>query len=98
MTSFSLRQVKLRPGEEHRESLEIELPAFDGKGYPVHQRGISPVDGLHFLGLPWLYTWGSGRFSGVAADASYLANRIEVRLGKAPSTSTTALNELALGS
>jgi putative flavoprotein involved in K+ transport len=59
---------------------------------------VSPVDGLHFLGLPWLYTWGSGRFSGVAADASYLANRIEVRLGKAPSTSTASLNELALGS
>ncbi len=76
----------------------IDLPAFDGKGYPSHQRGVSPVDGLHFLGLPWLYTWGSGRFSGVAADASYLANRIEVRLGKAPSTSTASLNELALGS
>ena len=76
----------------------IELPVFDGKGYPCHQRGVSAVDGLHFLGLPWLYTWGSGRFSGVAADASYLADRIEVRLGRAPSTSTTALNELALGS
>jgi uncharacterized protein len=28
MTSFSLRQVKLRPGEEHREELEVELTAF----------------------------------------------------------------------
>jgi uncharacterized protein len=28
MTSFDLRQVKLRPGEEHREALEVELPAF----------------------------------------------------------------------
>ena len=28
MTSFSLRQLKLRPGEEHREALEVELPAF----------------------------------------------------------------------
>ena len=27
MTSFSLRQVKLRPGEQHREELEVELPA-----------------------------------------------------------------------
>ena len=32
MTSFSLRQVKLRPGEEHREALEIELPAFEFGG------------------------------------------------------------------
>ena len=28
MTSFSLSQVRLRPGEEHREALEVELPAF----------------------------------------------------------------------
>jgi uncharacterized protein len=28
MTSFDLRQVKLRPGEEHREAVELELPAF----------------------------------------------------------------------
>lgn len=32
MTSFSLRQVKLRPGEQHREELEIELPAFEFGG------------------------------------------------------------------
>jgi uncharacterized protein len=25
MTSFSLRQVKLRPGEQHREEIEVEL-------------------------------------------------------------------------
>ncbi|MDB5295387.1 MAG: czcO 2 [Phycisphaerales bacterium] len=54
----------------------IDLPAFDGKGYPAHARGVTPVDGLYFLGLPWLYTWGSGRFCGVARDAEYLAERI----------------------
>ena len=32
MTSFNLRHVKLRPGEEHREALEIELPAFEFGG------------------------------------------------------------------
>ena len=32
MTSFSLSQVRLRPGEEHREALEIELPAFEFGG------------------------------------------------------------------
>ena len=76
----------------------IELPVFDGKGYPCHQRGATAVDGLHFLGLPWLYTWGSGRFSGVAADAAHLADRIQVGLGQAPALSGPALNELALGS
>jgi len=41
MTSFNLRQVKLRPGEEHREALDLELPAFEfgGQRYiPVPER------------------------------------------------------------
>ncbi|MFE4105081.1 MSMEG_0569 family flavin-dependent oxidoreductase [Almyronema epifaneia] len=54
----------------------IEVPVFDGKGYPSHNRGVTPVRGLYFLGLPWLYTWGSGRFSGIARDAQYLADQI----------------------
>jgi putative flavoprotein involved in K+ transport len=76
----------------------IELPVFDGRGYPVHRRGVTAVDGLYFLGLPWLHTWGSGRFSGVAADATYLAERIERRLGSALLPPMLVLNELALGS
>jgi len=32
MTSFNLRHMKLRPGEEHREALEVELPAFEFGG------------------------------------------------------------------
>ncbi len=32
MTSFSLRQVKLRPGEQLRDELEVELPAFEFGG------------------------------------------------------------------
>lgn len=57
----------------------IDVPVFDGSGYPSHERGVTTVEGLYFLGLPWLYTWGSGRFSGVARDAHYLADRIEAR-------------------
>ncbi|HZU21133.1 MAG TPA: DUF177 domain-containing protein [Gaiellaceae bacterium] len=41
MTSFSLGQVKLRPGEQYRDELEIELPAFafGGERYvPVPER------------------------------------------------------------
>ncbi|QGZ65409.1 MSMEG_0569 family flavin-dependent oxidoreductase [Paraburkholderia acidisoli] len=54
----------------------IDLPVFNGRGYPGHVRGVTPHEGLYFLGLPWLHTWGSGRFSGVARDAAYLADRI----------------------
>ncbi|MEM7771629.1 MAG: MSMEG_0569 family flavin-dependent oxidoreductase [Cyanobacteria bacterium P01_A01_bin.37] len=54
----------------------IEMPVFDGKGYPGHDRGVTSVRGLYFLGLPWLYSWGSGRFSGIARDAQYLADYV----------------------
>ena len=57
----------------------VEIPVFDGKGYPSHERGVTPIPGLYFLGLPWLYTWGSGRFSGIARDAEYLADHIGTR-------------------
>ncbi len=55
------------------------LPAFDGGGFPVHDRGVSPVEGLYWLGLPWQHTWGSGRFAGVAADAAHLVDIIGAR-------------------
>nr|MBA3731062.1 FAD-dependent oxidoreductase [Gammaproteobacteria bacterium] len=42
-------------------------------------RGVTREPGLYFLGLPWLYTWGSGRFSGIARDAGYLVERIKDR-------------------
>lgn len=54
----------------------VDAPVFNGRGDPVHLRGVTGVPGLYFLGLPWLHTWGSGRFSGVARDAMYLAEQI----------------------
>jgi putative flavoprotein involved in K+ transport len=75
----------------------LELPVFDGRGYPVHQRGVTSVDGVYFVGLPWLYTWGSGRFSGVADDAEHVVARIDARLGETQAQSPV-LNELVLGS
>lgn len=59
----------------------VRLPAFDGNGYPEHHRGVTSVDGLYALGLPWLHTWGSGRFAGIERDARHLAERIEARIG-----------------
>lgn len=76
----------------------IEIPVFDGKGYPGHQRGITAVAGLYFLGLPWLYTWGSGRFSGIARDATYLADYIAARKKVILPTVLTGVNEVAIGS
>jgi putative flavoprotein involved in K+ transport len=50
----------------------VHLPIFDGTGYPVHRRGITAVSGVYVLGLPWLWTWGSGRFLSVGRDAEFL--------------------------
>lgn len=76
----------------------VEVPVFDGKGYPCHDRGVTHVWGLYFLGLPWLYTWGSGRFSGIARDAQYLADRIAATSTETSGTALSSVNEVALGS
>jgi putative flavoprotein involved in K+ transport len=54
----------------------VHVPVFTGRGLPVHDRGVTAVPGLYFLGLPWLHTWGSGRFAAIARDAAHLASCI----------------------
>ena len=72
---------------------------FNGRGQPSHVRGVTPVPGAYFVGLPWLYTWGSGRFSGVARDAEYLAEHIKARIRLSGSErQQAAVNEAAIGS
>jgi putative flavoprotein involved in K+ transport len=61
----------------------VDAPVFNGRGDPVHVRGTTQVPSLYFLGLPWLHTWGSGRFSGVARDAQFLAEQISEGAGVA---------------
>ena len=37
----------------------IDAPVFDARGAVVHDRGVTSVPGLCFLGLPWMRTRGS---------------------------------------
>jgi putative flavoprotein involved in K+ transport len=76
----------------------VDVPVFDGKGYPTHDRGVTSVNGLYFLGLPWLYTWGSGRFSGIARDAKYLSDYIASKMKYAYPGTLLAVNEATIGS
>ncbi|MGE0214554.1 MSMEG_0569 family flavin-dependent oxidoreductase [Mycolicibacterium sp.] len=69
----------------------IEASAFDGAGRPMQNRGITTVPGLSFVGLPWMHTWGSGRFLGIDRDAEHVAAAI------ADSTHTTSALRLAVG-
>ncbi|MCF2586087.1 flavin-containing monooxygenase [Brevibacterium sp. UCMA 11752] len=52
---------------------------LDERGYPVQQRGVTPVPGMYFLGLPWLSRRGSSFIWGVWHDAKYLADQIEIQ-------------------
>jgi len=54
----------------------MKLDAFDGLGRPVHQRGVSVVPGLYFLGLSWLSRRASAFIWGVWHDAAYIAQHI----------------------
>ncbi len=54
----------------------IENVALDKDNYPKNFRGISDIEGLYYLGLPWLYTRGSATLGGVKKDAEYLNNVI----------------------
>lgn len=54
----------------------IEASAFDGGGRPMQNRGLTAVAGLSFVGLPWMHTWGSGRFLGIDRDARHIAETI----------------------
>lgn len=90
----------------HMDFSWVHVPVFDGTGYPGHDRGVTPIKGLYFLGLPWLYTWGSGRFSGIARDAQYLADRIMLADRQAQSAASLlersplleVINDMAFGS
>ncbi|NTA83854.1 MSMEG_0569 family flavin-dependent oxidoreductase [Agrobacterium tumefaciens] len=57
----------------------VGLPIFDGNAYPVHRRGVTVVDGVYVLGLPWLWTWGSGRFLSVGKDAEHVVGHLAAR-------------------
>ena len=57
----------------------MDVPCFTGAGYPEHERGVTAVPGLMVVGLPWLNSWGSGRFSRIAEDAEHVVDAIVER-------------------
>lgn len=57
----------------------MKVDAFDEKGRPKHQRGVSSVPGIYFLGLPWQSRRGSSFIWGVWHDAKHLADRISTQ-------------------
>jgi putative flavoprotein involved in K+ transport len=54
----------------------LQVDAFDEKGKPQHQRGVSSEPGVYFVGLPWLSRRGSSFIWGVWHDAKHVAGHI----------------------
>jgi putative flavoprotein involved in K+ transport len=57
----------------------LDVDAFDAKGRPKHQRGVSAETGVYFLGLPWLSRRGSSFIWGVWHDAKFVADHIATK-------------------
>ena len=55
--------------------LKIE-DAIDGNGEPVHACGVSPAQGVYFVGMPWLRTRSSAIIYGADADGAAIAEHI----------------------
>ncbi|HEU6446079.1 MAG TPA: NAD(P)/FAD-dependent oxidoreductase [Gaiellaceae bacterium] len=66
----------------------IELPAFDGDGRPLHERGVvDSVPGLYFAGLIFQYSLTSDVLPNGGRDAEYVARNIAARQAKEPARS-----------
>ena len=58
----------------------VELPVFDARGSPMHERGaVTACPGLFFIGLPWLSARKSALVYGVTEDAERIAGQIAAR-------------------
>ena len=57
----------------------IEPAVKDENGAIQHRRGVTAVEGLYFLGLPWQHTRGSALLGWVKDDAEYIAEQIASR-------------------
>jgi putative flavoprotein involved in K+ transport len=61
----------------------VAIPeAKDAHGNFLHQRGLSPVPNLYFIGRSWQWTRGSALFAGVGEDAAYLTDHIVKHLDR----------------
>lgn len=55
----------------------IDLPgAINDAGHPVHDRGVSPIQGLYFLGLEFQFAAASATIQGLDQDARYLMQHL----------------------
>ena len=54
----------------------LKLPVFSDDGTLKYKNGISEIDGLYFLGFPWLRKRKSGIVFGIDEDAKFISEKI----------------------
>lgn len=57
----------------------IGLEVTDEYGWPIQHRGVSPYDGLYFVGVNWLHKRKSALFCGVGEDAEHAVSALVSR-------------------
>ena len=57
----------------------IDVPVLDGKGSPVHRRGVTDAPGLYFLGMHFQWSLGSALIGFVKHDAKFIVERVAER-------------------
>jgi putative flavoprotein involved in K+ transport len=62
----------------------IGVPVLDGRGLPVHRRGVTDAPGLYFLGMHNQYSRGSSLIGFVRHDAYFIVERVCQRLAVRP--------------
>jgi putative flavoprotein involved in K+ transport len=59
----------------------LKLPVLNENGMPRHNNGICDINGLYFLGLPWLRKRKSGIILGIEEDAKFITELLLARSG-----------------
>ncbi len=58
----------------------IRVPgALDSNGKPNHNRGVSQVEGLYYIGMPWQTCRGSALMGWVGMDAAFISDCMKTR-------------------
>jgi len=55
----------------------LKLPVFNEDGTIIHKGGVAEVEGLYFIGFPWLRKRQSGIIHGIGEDASIICRKIK---------------------
>lgn len=78
----------------HPDYRWVQPPVISSEGWPIQARGVTPLPGLYFLGLPWMHARGSALIGWVGRDADFLSEMI---LRHAAATSRNAARAVVPG-